>query len=144
MASRSPSRNSLFKRLRRHHEGEIISDLDELLVREVDFRWNGKIYSISPLSMEEFTIFSNALARLELLKQGKIKSEDELARAYGDIFEAIVRPKIGYAQVKKMHYSQVVALYTKIIECVMGKTQVDYEKKSLKMANNPQEARITH
>lgn len=130
------SLKSIFSARKTEKNLEVLSDLDELISRSVGFRFQGKLYEIKPLDLEEFFIVSNSLAKLDDLRTKKIKDEVTLLNAYQELFDGIVTPHLD---VKKMRYYQVAALFNLILECIMGKAQVDYEKKTLKSTIPTQE-----
>lgn len=114
-------------KVKQHEPVEVFCDLDELISRKVGFRFKGNVYNIQPLELRQFLAVANTLARLDDLRVKKSKDERGLLNAYQDLFDKTVEPRIV---VEDMHYVQVSALFNTVLECIMGKAQVDYEKKS--------------
>lgn len=109
---------------------EVVADLDALLVKSVWFTFGGRAHKIPPLSNADFLKAMNALAELDLLRhQKRVKSIDELEAAYLGVF-SVVCPTITKEDVKEMSQQQVAALMLLVQETIMGKAQVDAEKKS--------------
>lgn len=113
-------------------EVSVVVDLDELTRRHVGFRWKGIIYQIPPLEFETFLRVMNQCAVLDELRTSKKLSEEQLTTAYFQLFVQMqITPAIKRQDIKTMHHTQIAALFNLIVEVIMGKAQVDYEKKSL-------------
>lgn len=108
-------------------EVEVVSDLDALISKTVGFKFQDAIYGIKPLDMNEFLLVTNELAKLDALKTNKIKEVDQLLDGYQGLFDACLDKQID---VKTMRYTQVTAVFNLILECMMGKAQLEMEKKS--------------
>jgi hypothetical protein len=114
---------------RRSQGFEIVTDLDAILVKTVAFRFQGRTHVIPPVKNEEFFRAMNALARLDVLKKQDVISPEDLLEAYSDLFR-ITFPSITREYLERMSPHQLGVLFNLVIECIMGKTHVDTEKKS--------------
>lgn len=112
---------------------EVVSDLDSIVSKSVGFRFEGRIHEIKPLSVQEFIYAANALAACDDLlarsKKGERMTEDMLLDAYAGVF-AVMTESIDRDCVARMTIAQVGALYSLVLECVMGKAVFHAEKKS--------------
>lgn len=108
---------------------EIITDLDAILTRTVGFRFNGRIYQIKPLTLEQFALATNALAGIDLLRRETHIDSDQLIDAYANLFE-VVCPEIGRKDIQEMGVQRVAALYQLVVEIIVGKAEIEAQKKS--------------
>lgn len=113
---------------------KIVVDLDELTRTSVAFRWKNRTYVIPPLELEFWLKAMNELAKLDALRAQSQLPEHQLLDAYHMLFFRMgITPELKRSEVQTMHHKQIGALVNLIAECVMGKAQVDYEKKSLQV-----------
>lgn len=121
----------LKKWFKRNEETEVFADLDSLVTTRVPFRFNGKAHYIKPLSVVEFAEAVNALAAIDLAIKKETLSNDEVMNAYEGIFKVVIEGQtIRRKEIESMNASQVAALYNLVLECIMGKAQVQLEKKN--------------
>lgn len=114
--------------------GEIVTDLDAILGRTVGVRFNGNIHRISPLSFEEFLLACNALAELDRLKTEKVVSVEEVRGAYSDLFGICCPSILKDSAFDKLTNQQIAILYNMVLEQIMGKAELEYQKKSQEMS----------
>lgn len=108
---------------------EVVTDLDALLSKPVGFKFHGRIHIIAPLEVAEFLRATSAIASIEELRKAENPTEDELVDRYSNVF-AVVCPTITKAMVRTMSLQQIAALFSLVLETIMGKAQVEQEKKN--------------
>jgi hypothetical protein len=108
---------------------QVVTDLDALISKPVGFRFHGRIHIIPPLEVAEFLKATSAIAAIDELRTMEKLTEEDLVDRYSRCF-AIVCPTVTKDLVQKMSLQQIAALYNLVLEAIMGKAQVDLEKKS--------------
>jgi hypothetical protein len=103
-----------------------------MISKSIGFRLNGEVYEIRPIDVSTFFKVSNSLAKMDMLKSKEKIGQDELLNSYAEIF-SLVCPEIKREMLDNMTHGQIGALFNLILECIMGKAQVDAEKKSQEM-----------
>jgi hypothetical protein len=119
-----------FKPARSKVEVKVLVDLDRLISESVGFMLHGEVRRIKPITQETFLYVINELAALDLMRQGKVSSLEELRVAYLALFKKACEP-FNDDDLKKMTDAQIGALVQKIIDCVRGTAQASGEKKTL-------------
>lgn len=109
---------------------EVVTDLDAILGRTVGVRFHGRVYRIPPLSFEEFLIATNALAELEKLGKERIVSIEQVRQAYVGLFQICCPEIVKDKNFSELTNQQFAALYKTIFEQLMGKPELDAQKKS--------------
>lgn len=125
---------SYFKRKKaqaRIKDAEIIADFDALVTQPVYFSVLGTKHEIAPLDFETFLKAMNACAALDLLRVRTDVKDSELLKAYKNVFE-VMCPSV-LEDFHKLQHSQIAGIMNLVIEMVMGKAQVEAEKKSRQM-----------
>lgn len=113
-----------------HSDARVFADLDALIAEPVAFRFNGETHLIKPVSTKEFFKLTNALARLDELRNAKTVKKDELVEAYSALISGAC-DTIGRKEVETMTQAQVGALFQLILDCITGKIYArDEEKKN--------------
>lgn len=112
----------------------VVADLDAITQDTVNFKLNGKIHEIKPLSTKEFLVYTNALSKLWELKEKDVVGPDELIDKYYDMVYSIV-PSITKEDIGSMNQQKIGALFQLILDTVSGRTQVltrqEAQKKTL-------------
>ena len=107
---------------------DVIADLDALISNDVGFIFQGKTHRIKAITTENFFNVTNAIAKLDSMRNGKYTKADLLG-TYAGIFSSVC-DTIGPSDIENMTQAQVGALFQLILDCVTGKSQVtDLEKK---------------
>ena len=105
-------------------ELDVVTDLDAIIAEPVAFRFNGKIYTLKPIQLDEFLKFTNAQNRLSNeLKSESAITADSLASSYHAVISSVC-DDLTLNDIKSMSQAQVAALYQLVIDMVTG--QVDY------------------
>lgn len=119
-------------------DAECIADLDALVTETVQFFWRGRYHDIPPITTESFFKAMNALAELDILRnEKKVKDVEQLEQAYAAYF-AIVCPSIGLNELQAMQHPQMGALMKLTQDAIIGKAQVEAQKKRAKSEENRQ------
>jgi hypothetical protein len=113
----------------RYQECQVVTDLDAILTRTVGFRFGGRVHKIPPMDVTQFMEAMNALATIDLLRQKKVVEAEELLAAYVSLF-TIVCPTIRAEDIQSMNHHQIGALLNTIMELIMGKPELEHQKKS--------------
>lgn len=109
---------------------EVVTDLDAILGRTVGVRFNGRVYRIPPLSFQEFLMATNALAELEALGKERVVSIEQIRQAYIALFQVCCPEIVNDKKFSELTNQQFAALYKTIFEQLMGKPELDAQKKS--------------
>jgi hypothetical protein len=127
---------NLFSSKKSKHATEIVADLDQIVGKPVAFRLAGKTHYIDPITTQEFYGLANATAELWALKdEAKITADELVDRYYGIVFS--VCKTIKRKDIEAMTQAQVTALYSLIMDTVMGRVGhggVDEKKKRIAQA----------
>jgi hypothetical protein len=105
--------NKMYKEAAKLAESDLISDLDDLISKKVAFKYNGMLYHIKALSLEQFFAVTGTLAKLDSLKTRKIKNEEHLMNIYQELFDTAIEEKLIASQ---MTYQQISALFNLILD----------------------------
>ena len=106
----------------------IVSDLDKMIAEPIAFRLHGKIHTIEPISVKEFYAYTNALARLNALRDKENIENGELVDAYFNLFTSVCK-SIKIEDLENMTQAQVGALFQLVIDSVTGKAYTSDEEK---------------
>ncbi len=109
-------------------DADIVSDLDKLISEPTAFRFQGRTHLIKPITTEDFFKLSNALARLDALKEAKNVQASDLIDAYTQLVTNAC-DTINRADVESMTQAQVGALFQLILDVITGR--VHAEKKNI-------------
>lgn len=105
----------------------LVVDLDRMIMEPVPCRFQGKIFYIKPVSVEEFLVISEKLADLDALKAQKKISGQQLVDAYANLIN-VSCTGISRKEVMKFSQAQCGAMLTAIMDHMSGK--VFNEKKT--------------
>lgn len=109
----------------------IVSDLDKMISEPIAFRLHGKVHSIKPLSVKEFYKYSNALARLNGLRDKDQVGKDDLIDSYFVLFSSVI-DSFTIKDLENMTQVQVSALFQLILDAVRGRAYTDEEEEKKK------------
>ncbi len=122
-------------------EVKVIADIDEIISQPIGFRFNGRIYTIQPISTRVFVHVAQELQSFtQLLKKKETEeiTEDEIYNSYYRWVKSVC-PEISQADIRKMTVAQLNALMNLIIEHMTGRTAKemlgDAEKKKMNSGN---------
>lgn len=113
-----------FKPARPTAESDIISDLDALIEKPIGFTFQGKTHVINPITTATFFKVANALSAMDALKNKGDYSKDDLVGVYLGVFSSVC-DTIGRKEIESMTQAQAGALLQIILDCVVGKAQVE-------------------
>lgn len=120
----------------RYQDVDTVCDLDAVATRTVGIRHAGKLYVIPPLETEQFFQVSIAMTHLASLRDKAKVTPEELMEGYAGVFR-IVCPSISRKVMDGMSYPQIAALYNAIQGIIVGRENLDAEKKSPKPGEKP-------
>lgn len=115
---------------------DVVTDLDAIIGRTVGVRFHGRVHRIPPLSFEAFLSAVNALAELELLGKKKVVSIEEVRQGYIRLFQICCPSIVKDSDFSELNNQQMAALYKTVFEQIMGKPEMDAQKKSPVTAEN--------
>jgi len=105
----------------------MVADLDALLTKKVSFKLLGKIHTIDPLTVFQFTNFAAAYGEvLRLHEQEKVTSE-ELIDVYYNLV-ASVCDTVSREDISKMTQQQVNGLFQIMVDLHTGRLFADQKK----------------
>lgn len=108
----------------RASEAEVISDLDALIEKPIAFTFQGRNHIINPITTETFFKVANALSALDAMKSRSDYTKDDLIAVYLGIFSSVCN-SIGKKEIESMTQAQAGALLQIILDCVVGRAQVE-------------------
>lgn len=123
---------------------DIVADLDAIIAKPVTFRLAGKLHELKPVSLKQYMGFINKLGLIDTIAKQADKKEvkmiETLTRHLAEVFGEVC-DTITIDDVRKMSYSQAVALYSLIIELMQGKlhARVENTEKKNTLAHTSQE-----
>lgn len=120
---------------------EVVTDLDAILSRTVGVRFSGRVYRIPPLSFEDFLKATNALAGLDLLAKEKVVSIEQIRQAYVSLFEICCPEILKSEKFSELTNQQMAALYKTILDQLVGKAEMESQKKSQQNADMSEKPR---
>lgn len=110
----------------------IYQDLDAVLNEPVSFKIVGEVHTLNPPSTEGFYRFIKSMNKLYSLSADSM-TPDEIVGIYCEIILPLV-PTLSKASISKMTIQQANALFSFVVETILGKRSDDFsveEKKSL-------------
>lgn len=107
---------------------DIVSDLDKMIAEPLAFKLHGRVHKIEPISVKEFYAYSNALARLNVLRDSKSIEKEDLVDAYFELYKSVIST-IKLQDVEDMTQAQAAALFQLIIDVVTGRAYAPDEEK---------------
>lgn len=117
-----PTRDSVDKGV------EVVTDLDALVSEDIAFRFQGKLWTIRPLSAGEAFVAWQNMSKFETLKKKESITFTEVLDFYYDLFKSVC-PDIKREDVENMTQPQCAALLQLILDTVTGRVFVDGKKK---------------
>lgn len=108
--------------------GSTVADLDAILSSSVEFKLHGKYHVLSPLTVEQFMVFTSKLTEVYALREKSGVTASELIDIYYELAHSAC-PSIKREDIEEMTNQQVAALFDVMISTVTGK--IHAEKKTL-------------
>lgn len=107
---------------------ELISDLDKIITKTYLFIFEGKEYSINPVSLEDFARYSQALANISNIQSKKEVSQKEVIEAYAEFISSVC-PEVTVSMIERMTLPQLGALTNLVVSVITGTV----EKKNIEL-----------
>lgn len=102
---------------------KIISDFDALIAQKVGFKFNGEIYEIQPVDVENFMkvtmAYQNLLKMFENHHESPIEDDNTIYEAYFALVQPLV-PKFKWADLRSLKILQLNALMNLILRQLSG------------------------
>jgi hypothetical protein len=101
----------------------VVADLDKLIAEPVAFKFQGKVYTLEPVSTRIFMQLADSLGKAQALVKAQVAGEsvtsDEIYLTYVDVVKPLC-PEFGIEVLKKMTLPQVHALINLVMKQVTG------------------------
>lgn len=110
---------------------DIVSDLDALIEKPIAIKLLGKIHVIKPINTATFFQVTNALAKMDAMKNEPNYTKDQLIDSYTMIFSSVC-DTIGKEEIECMTQAQVGALFKIVLDTITGKAHIDAAAESEK------------
>lgn len=121
----------------------MVSDLDAMVSQPVSFKVLGKVHTIEPLTVQQFTQFAYAYTKIMALHEQEVVTPDELVEAYYNMVSSVCST-VTKEDISKMSQQQVAGLFQIMVDLQAGKLFGDdgqkktLEKVSLLLNSRPQ------
>lgn len=114
----------------------MVSDLDAMISQPVSFKVLGKVHTIEPLTVEQFTRFAFTYSKIISLQDQEHVSPDELIEAYFEMVSSVCNT-ISRENIKRMSQQQVAGLFQIMVDLHTGRLfSEEGEKKTLEKVSS--------
>ena len=108
-----------FEKVESDAETRIVLDLDKLIPKPVAFQLHNKKHIVYPITVEQFSVLYEKVAKIDKLVGEKKIAGDELTKAYSDAFKYVC-PTMTPDIIKNMTKEQIDAFFIFMFKILSG------------------------
>lgn len=103
----------------RQEPAKVVADLDALIDEPIAIRFQGRVFTVKPVSTRAFMKMADAMGRMQILTTQSTIKNDDVYKGYHD-YISVLCPEITIDMLKSMTLTQVHALLNVLIKHSTG------------------------